>query len=83
MDCNVGGVAGAAEDGVGTAPLATPEHDSLAEGVPSLENIHEAATPVLSYSELEPSVDAYRWGSGLQSFVWNSNTTYILILNYF
>ncbi|XP_035222426.1 E3 ubiquitin-protein ligase HECW1-like isoform X2 [Stegodyphus dumicola] len=49
-----------------TAPLATPEHDSIHEGGPSLENINEAVnfegedeTPVLNYSELEPSIDAY------------------------
>ncbi|GIY11306.1 hypothetical protein CEXT_162782 [Caerostris extrusa] len=44
-----------------TAPLATPEHDSIHEGGPSLENLHEAVdfecndgTPILDYSELEP-----------------------------
>ncbi|GFV83787.1 e3 ubiquitin-protein ligase HECW1 [Trichonephila clavipes] len=45
-----------------TAPLATPEHDSIHEGGPSLENLNEAVdfecndgTPVLDYSELEPN----------------------------
>ncbi|XP_055949305.1 E3 ubiquitin-protein ligase HECW1-like isoform X1 [Argiope bruennichi] len=45
-----------------TAPLATPEHDSIHEGGPSLENLHEAidfecndGTPILDYSELEPN----------------------------
>ncbi|XP_042900847.1 E3 ubiquitin-protein ligase HECW2 isoform X2 [Parasteatoda tepidariorum] len=48
-----------------TAPLATPEHDSIHEGGPSLENINEAVnfecgdTPILNYSELEPSMDVY------------------------
>ncbi|XP_054717519.1 E3 ubiquitin-protein ligase HECW1-like [Uloborus diversus] len=49
-----------------TAPLATPEHDSIHEGGPSLENINEAVnfegedeTPILNYSELEPSINDY------------------------
>lgn len=49
-----------------TAPLATPEHDSIHEGGPSLENINEAVnfecedeTPILNYSELEPSINEY------------------------
>lgn len=56
-----------------TAPLATPEHDSIHEGVPSLENISEAVSlegdedsrNTVHYSELGSNVDAFASSSDL------------------